>query len=202
MLHMLRSWPKAKIFPALDVIRCMALHTHDGLARVAHPAVWSLMLGASQPDAPINNQIIVTKYITNMLASPEGRAMLGGTSERLDEAIGHLAEYVETDNAKLKGDVAAALANIAAMTFQGCPAFGETHAMQCLAMQVELMAPAEDAEVVYRALVASGTMAKADAGNYKKFCAQDDDWVQRVTHHAAAGTGKVMDVAKGIEMLH
>ena len=70
-------------------------------------------------------------------------------------------------------------------------------------MQVELMAPDEDPEVVYRALVSSGTLAKGDVGGYKTFCSKDEDWVKRVVHQDnTSPVAKVKECAQAIGMMH
>jgi len=189
LLHLLKTWPSDKIFPVLDVFRCMLLHVHDGSKRASTQAVVDLVLELSKAECARNNQGIGLKYLANLLYCNEGRALVAGSATVLEQVLEHLAEFVSSDDKKLLLDVASVLINIAAVASKGGTAFGEQHAMQCLGMQVEMMAPEMDPEVVYRALVSSGTLAVGNTANYKKLCSQDDDWVKYVQAHAAKGPG-------------
>jgi len=202
VLRLLKTWSPAKVFPVMDAVRCMLLHP-DGAKRCANAAFVDLMIAAAGPAAPAANQGIALKFLCNLLYTPEGRALVGGSVEMLDKVLGYIAEFVSAEGKKLRVDVGSALVNVSAMVYQGGTVFGETHAIQCLAMQVELMAPTQDPEVVYRALVSSGTLAKGDAGGYKAFCSQDENWVKCVVHHDESGAlPKVKECAQAIGMMH
>jgi len=202
LMHILKTWPKEKVFPVMDVVRSMAMHP-DGGKRASSSAILDLMLACGAGTSPAANHGITMKYIANILSVQEGRTMLGVSAASLDKLLDFLTEFVSSGNVKLKVDLSSVLVNIAAMAFNGGTAFNETHAMQMMVMTNELMGTGEDVEVVYRALVATGTLAKGDVAGYRKLCSADaEGWVKLVTHHAATGQGKVLECAQGIEMIH
>ncbi|GLC42085.1 hypothetical protein PLESTB_001066500 [Pleodorina starrii] len=185
LLRRLLQWPPDKLFPALDVVRLAALDGGPGgggelLAApeaagdlaAAEPQPGTLagaMASASSSSLPANHQLAL-RLAANAAASraaPLRRWLLSGASPLMDRLAPLLSGPSATKAVRLSGAVL--LANLAAAVGlkqlpTGTEAAGDVP-LQALSCGLELLggcaSPLDEAEGVYRCLVAIGTLLVA-----------------------------------------
>jgi len=169
----LSRWPPARLFPALDVLRCLALSS-DGAARLAAgagtpvpvsgaggstaaPGLGALLAAGAAPGAPEASLQTALRLACNCFRQPPLRAWLAsarsGVLELFGGAYGSAAKGVRLGAATL-------LLDLAVLARAGGGGAGGDDAVQLLSAITELLSavPRDDEEAAFRGLLAFGTL--------------------------------------------
>jgi phospholipase A-2-activating protein len=165
VLKLATAWPQDKRLPGLDLLRLQAAasaalvtRTSSGTSTLLDALAASGVFSAS---APPNNAMLAARALANLAATDEGRLLLDGGFDRVRAAA--LAPLLAAAPALLRQNrnLAVALATVYVNYAVLLKPAGEAGADRALALMedlVVLLGATEDAEALYRALVALGTV--------------------------------------------
>jgi len=148
------KWPPAQLFPVLDVARMVVLQP-GGAVACGGAALAAARRGMADSAAP--NQLLGLRTLCNCFGNDTLRlAVLAEASPLLEQCAALAGAAAANKNLRL------ALAT-AVLNFSAFLAADADDALQALSLAVEVLltAPPDDAEAVFRALVAAGTLAHA-----------------------------------------
>jgi len=156
---MLAKWPADKAFPAVDVLRFVALHPAgaDALgARGVGPLLAACDAkcgGAVSGPLPL----LLARLCANLFANAERTRVAASLSPILDVCLRHAAASTSKPH---RLALATVLLNATAAVAAGGPAVGKAAELAALFVRAE----EPDDEALFRALAAAGTLAGADGG--------------------------------------
>mmetsp|Transcript_30033 Transcript_30033/g.48525 ORF Transcript_30033/g.48525 Transcript_30033/m.48525 type:complete len:755 (+) Transcript_30033:13-2277(+) len=163
----LLRWPTDKMFPVLDLLRLTILH--PSAAKYYAPRVTardpslSLVFQAASPSSTLAaNRLLAVRFLCNMFGSVQLReAALQLRPEILDSVV----DLSNSDNANIRMAFSTVLLNYAVSFRDMAPS--EEASMQLLVALSELLSRDKDVEVLFRALVALGTLIYKHSANAK-----------------------------------
>eukprot|EP00741_Cyanophora_paradoxa_P021231 tig00000237_g20492.t1 len=157
----LLRWPADKLFPVLDLFRMWIVHPAAAQAFATEPTLQpalQIAIQAALTNAPGPNRLLALRALNNLFAcgamrrralAPDGPTAISGV---LDE----LADLQRSDNANLRNAYATLLVNYAVgLREQGAAPEATAQVLSSLS---ELVQADADEEVLYRSLVALGTL--------------------------------------------
>lgn len=170
ILKMAINWPPEKRLPALDLLRLAATsptftsHTSSGQSSIISILASS---GVFASDSPVNNTMLAIRTLVNISASEEGRLILNGGFTHVHDL---LERFLATPSViKQNRNLAVALTtlyiNYAVMLG---PMPSADRALKLLEDLVAILGTLEDAESLYRGIVALGTVLTGDVDEVKE----------------------------------
>ena len=166
VVRMASKWEYADRLAALDLLRCVA--KASSVAKQTGPTVVDLATTCPLPadGKPNENAIMMgVRAIANLFVTPEGEAQVGREHEKvvsfLERVAGVNGDAIGKHNRNVQVAVATALVNLVVLANKG-PADKQ----RLVALTGTVLDGQTDSEVLYRGLVALGTLvgggAKAD----------------------------------------
>ncbi|CZT10438.1 related to phospholipase a-2-activating protein [Rhynchosporium graminicola] len=158
IVKLVTKWPYTDRLPGLDLLRLMIVAPET--AEFDHPGgnvVTLLLVGAFEAKPPAENHVMMaTRAFANLFASPEGRALAGVEFDRI-QAVLSIA-VVSSKNRNLLVAVATVYINYAVLFLEDKDAANFEHALGIVDMLAQILTSHNDAEIVFRSLVAVGTV--------------------------------------------
>ncbi|GBG59102.1 hypothetical protein CBR_g24445 [Chara braunii] len=157
LLKKLLAWPPAYLFPVLDVLRMLALHSQGAtmLAEETGKAKDFLLEGivsVSTPPVVAANLLTGARMLTNCFRYASLRSWV---EQHRSEVLDSLAICCASSNKNVRLAFSTLLLNFAVLL---CEAKDENGQIQCLSASIELASADEDPENIFRTLVAIGTL--------------------------------------------
>jgi len=148
------AWPPEKRLPGLDLLRLLFAAEEPVAYLVASLNILQYLAGSGvfMPTSPLNNTMMAVRTLSNLFTTEIGRAV---ASEEFELIHGFVAPFLTSSNRNLSIAVATLYINYAVLLT------GENNADRALSLLNDLsgmLKSAGDAEAIYRALVATGTL--------------------------------------------
>eukprot|EP00005_Dracoamoeba_jomungandri_P004829 CAMPEP_0174251374 /NCGR_PEP_ID=MMETSP0439-20130205/1216_1 /TAXON_ID=0 /ORGANISM="Stereomyxa ramosa, Strain Chinc5" /LENGTH=807 /DNA_ID=CAMNT_0015331667 /DNA_START=17 /DNA_END=2440 /DNA_ORIENTATION=- len=185
----LLSWPPKKRFPGLDLIhRSLLLSEAADLLSTVN--LLELVLPCLEPSNPLANILLGMRLLANMFHFQSTRIQMLSQAEKVLEA---LADHTGNSNKNVRLALVTVIVNYAVSFLAASDAQSKT---QCVSIINEVLSTETDAEVLYRALVALGTLIWQDEDTKQLLGAFE--LLATVTNYTENESGKVKEVASEI----
>jgi phospholipase A-2-activating protein len=156
------EWPIDKRLPWLDLLRLLTAASGDPVTQSSSDSedlVSHLTSsGAFSKDTPANSVMLAVRTLANLFCSPAGRSL---ADAKFEEILSLIEPHVQSSNKNLSIALTTLYINYAVL-FTNSKAADATpnpdRALGLLAALMELLKTTNDAEALYRALVAAGTV--------------------------------------------
>lgn len=153
------KWPSEKRLPGLDMLRLLAVacpsvvsYTSTGDGTLVDELAAS---GLFAPESPPNNTMMAVRAVANLFSTEEGRLIVDG---EYDKIRGLLDAHMKTKNRNLAIALATLYVNYSVLVSASEASTDPDRPLALLGDVVGLLKTFEDAEALYRGLVAAGTL--------------------------------------------
>jgi len=195
-LSTLLKWPAEQIFPVLDLIRLVCTQHPWAVLPLLLPSapsapLYAALLNASAPSAPSAASLTALRLLANLANQPTlHQALLTLTPQILDA----FADAGKSTNKNVRLAFANLLVNLSVLTSQAKDSAAK---IQILSASLEILENAEeDVEVLFRALVATGTTMHNDP-EITRF-ATEMDLIAKIMKLNNSPINKLVECAKDI----
>lgn len=187
VVHIVSQWPYSDRLPGLDVLRCMAKYPNVAqFSDPQHGSLLDLAISSSLPKGETPNEnaaMMGLRTLANMFASANGRSVASGQS---DEAISFLerisgisgGDAIGKFNRNVLIALTTSLINYSVLAHKEKLLVPEQR-RRLLIILGAILKDQADSEVLYRALVALGTLLSASTAEAANLGVAA--WVQGVT---------------------
>jgi len=187
----LLEWPAVNLFPVLDILRMIVLHP-SGASKFATEGnqILPKLLDIGFKSQPLPaNQLLILRLIGNMFRWESLQPILKLNDEQI---LGIIANCVHSDNKNIRITFSTILLNFSALFLQDKFQEGK---IQIISILAEVLRNEKEDEVIYRSLVALGTLLWND--DQAKSLARDLEMTQSLKTHqsSSSSSSKVKECA-------
>ncbi|KAL2062534.1 hypothetical protein VTL71DRAFT_6800 [Oculimacula yallundae] len=162
IIKLVTTWPYKDRMPGLDLLRLLIVAPDT--AKFDHPGgniVDLLLVGAVETESPAENHIMMAiRAFANLFASAEGRALAIKEFEKIQETVSTAIK--NSTNRNLLVAATTVYINYAVLFLSDKDSTSFEHALAIVDTLSKILTSQNDSEVVFRALVATGTILYVD----------------------------------------
>ncbi|KAH7311816.1 WD40-repeat-containing domain protein [Rhexocercosporidium sp. MPI-PUGE-AT-0058] len=162
IIKMVTTWPYKDRMPGLDLLRLLIVAPDT--AKFDHPGgniVDLLLVGAVETDAPAENHVMMAiRAFANLFSSAEGRALAIKEFEKIQDTVSTAIK--DSTNRNLLVAATTVYINYAVLFLSDKDSASFEHVLAIVDTISKILSSQNDSEVIFRALVATGTILYLD----------------------------------------
>lgn len=200
ILHMATKWPADKRLPGLDLLRlASATPKFVEYTLSGDETLIDLLANAENisANAPLNNAMMSIRALANLFNHDEGRLLMDGSFDSVHKL---LSPFVTSTNRNMIVAITTLYINYAVLLQAAAPNHDTDRAITLLDELVKIIAGAQDAEALYRALVGAGTLLSLgqDFRDLAREALDFDDAIKKVQSGTAGKEPRIKAVIEEI----
>ena len=189
---MATQWPADKRLPGLDLLRLAAASSKfvEHSSSIIDDLATADNISAN---APLNNAMMAVRALANLFNHESGRLLMDGSFDTVQKLT---SPFLTSTNRNMIVAITTLHINYAVLLQQSAPNHDSDRAITMLADLVQVLGRAQDAEALYRALVAAGTLLSLgqDFRDLAREALDFDEVIKRVAGSKAGSEPRIKAV--------